>query len=381
MLRITYPIAVTFAVLTLAVAQAASAQRRIFPPVMMGYRILDLGTLATGNTGYSWAMGVDKDGRVAGSSTTDSGFVHAFRTAPNTPINRFLDDMGTFYGGENSYAWAINANGIAVGYADYANLRIHPITNHAFFPGSARSVLKDLGSLVDPGEYSYAYGIDDNNRVYGTAFNPGRFREEAVMWDAQGVLIDLQNTLPHALQATWWLADAFAGNVAGQIVGAGQHNGVSHAFLYQHGVNPVRDLGTLPGDLYSEAVAINASGQVVGCSYSFTPFDDGMPVLWTPGRFGIMSTIYLGGLPGYSSNCPTAINNLGQVVGNSHDYTTGVMTCFLWQKGVIVDVNTLLPPGSGWTLTQANGINDKGQIVGTGLINGNGAEHAYLLTP
>jgi hypothetical protein len=35
-----------------------------------------------------------------------------------------------------------------------------------------------------------------------------------------------------------------------------------------------------------------------------------------------------------------------------------------------IDLNTLLPANSGWVLNVARGINNKGQIVGTGTING-----------
>jgi hypothetical protein len=45
----------------------------------------------------------------------------------------------------------------------------------------------------------------------------------------------------------------------------------------------------------------------------------------------------------------------------------------------MLDLNDLLPPGSGWELTTALGINGAGQIVGGGLLDGR--EHAYLLTP
>jgi hypothetical protein len=44
-----------------------------------------------------------------------------------------------------------------------------------------------------------------------------------------------------------------------------------------------------------------------------------------------------------------------------------------------IDVNTLLPPNSGWTLLTATGINDRGQIAGTGLIGGQ--SRAYRLSP
>jgi len=43
----------------------------------------------------------------------------------------------------------------------------------------------------------------------------------------------------------------------------------------------------------------------------------------------------------------------------------------------MVDLNSLLPANSGWTLTQASAINNEGQIVGYGIHNG--ATHAFLL--
>lgn len=43
------------------------------------------------------------------------------------------------------------------------------------------------------------------------------------------------------------------------------------------------------------------------------------------------------------------------------------------------DLNTLIPADSGWVLSQAQGINKRGQIVGNGVINGQA--HAFLLTP
>jgi hypothetical protein len=46
----------------------------------------------------------------------------------------------------------------------------------------------------------------------------------------------------------------------------------------------------------------------------------------------------------------------------------------------MLDLNTLLPGGSGWTLVSGNAINDAGQITGYG-INPSGAHHAFLLSP
>ena len=47
--------------------------------------------------------------------------------------------------------------------------------------------------------------------------------------------------------------------------------------------------------------------------------------------------------------------------------------------GPMQDLNNLLPPGSGWVLSDADGINDLGQITGTGTIGGQ--THAFEMTP
>lgn len=61
---------------------------------------------------------------------------------------------------------------------------------------------------------------------------------------------------------------------------------------------------------------------------------------------------------------------------------------FLWENGgPIVDLNTLIPPGSSLQLTYAVGINDAGEIVGFGVPSGVPPEdyetqgHAYVLIP
>ena len=52
---------------------------------------------------------------------------------------------------------------------------------------------------------------------------------------------------------------------------------------------------------------------------------------------------------------------------------------FLWQDGVMTDLNDLpIVAGSGWILTAATAINDNGDIVGTGLLDGQ--VRGFLLT-
>jgi len=48
-------------------------------------------------------------------------------------------------------------------------------------------------------------------------------------------------------------------------------------------------------------------------------------------------------------------------------------------NGQVVDLNTMIPANSGWQLTIAIAINDRGQIIGEGTFNN--LPRSFLLTP
>lgn len=75
----------------------------------------------------------------------------------------------------------------------------------------------------------------------------------------------------------------------------------------------------------------------------------------------------------------TPFNDKGEVAGFSIDGTTGKVRAILWLNKTPIDLNTLIPKGSPWYLLQALSLNNAGQIVGFGTINGN--VHGYLATP
>src|SRR5207247_3774481 len=88
----------------------------------------------------------------------------------------------------------------------------------------------------------------------------------------------------------------------------------------------------------------------------------------------------LGVLPdGGDSSYATDINSAGQVVGLVEGYGDDGRVAFLWQNGTMIDLNTLIPADSGWTLLEAWAINDAGQIVGYGV--GPDGQQVFLLTP
>ena len=53
---------------------------------------------------------------------------------------------------------------------------------------------------------------------------------------------------------------------------------------------------------------------------------------------------------------------------------------FLWENGAIVDLNTLVPAGSGLQLEFASEINERGEIEGFGVLE-SGDPRAFVLIP
>ena len=101
-----------------------------------------------------------------------------------------------------------------------------------------------------------------------------------------------------------------------------------------------------------------------------------MPFYGITGYYEISALFCLEAVPLYD------VNNLSQVVGNSYSFGVRRGTvAFLWDQGVMYDLNTLLDAtGVGWHVDTARGINDLGQIVGTAYHPSHG-QRGVLLTP
>ena len=95
----------------------------------------------------------------------------------------------------------------------------------------------------------------------------------------------------------------------------------------------------------------------------------------------------LGTLPGDAVSWANNINSKSQAVGTSFD-ALGNSRAFIWQDGVMTDLNRLIPADSNFFLAEAFGINERGEIVGFGVLPNITCtidlfcnQRPYLLTP
>ena len=309
------------------------------------YSITDLGTFG-GTRSLAW--GINSSGQVTGSALDSSGNWRAFLYSDGA-----IKDLGTL-GGLTSGAYALNDNGQVVGYADTASGQEHTFVY-------SNGVMTDLGTLGGPN--SFAKGINNTGQIVGSSYTSptAPYLPQAFLYS---------NRVMSAI-GTEFATEADAINATGQVVGYLSFGFTYHAFLYSGG-NMI-DLGTLPGQSSSGALAINTLGEVAGWTNSY-------PFLYS---HGVMTN--LGMLPGddnfYFAEAD-GLNDIGQVVGKSAGSFGGPerLRAFLYDGGVMTDLNSLLVPGSGWKLEDADAINDNGQITGYG-INPSGEEHGFLLSP
>jgi len=353
-----------------------------------GYTVTNLGTL--GGTS-SLANSINDEGWVAGQANLQGNqTAHAVLWQRNAEI----EDLGTL-GGPNSgvYFPVKDDIGLIVGVADTSNPDPLQEDFCSFasdgysgnylclgfaWQGGTMTPLPTLG-----GNNSYATAANNWGQVVGLAENsthdlgcipPQVFDWEAVIWGPKPGEI---NELPPFSGDA--VAGALAVNDRGQVVGgSGICGPVSsavslHAVLWRDG--SVSDLGNLGGVMNNVASGINNRGEVIGLSdlagdATFHTF------LWTEDK-GMQD---LGTLPGDILSSPQGINYQGEVVGTSCD-ASGNCRAFLWQDGVMTDLNTLVCPGTSLYLTQGYDINDRGEIVGEAYDSNTGETPAFQAVP
>ncbi len=87
----------------------------------------------------------------------------------------------------------------------------------------------------------------------------------------------------------------------------------------------------------------------------------------------------LGTLSGDVASLSLGINQTGSIVGASLDSNFNPRA-FLWNNGVMTDLNTLVAAQSPLYLLTGCSINSRGEITGLGVTS-SGEIHTYLATP
>jgi probable HAF family extracellular repeat protein len=323
------------------------------------YRITEIETAGTAQ-----GRALNNQGKVTGTvlNRCNDCSVEAFLWAGNKAVSYFgplADD----------FQW-VRSDGFDINYlgqvTGQAILLLEPgsvlseVSRALFWDGATKTILGTLG-----GSYSSGAAINASGHIAGTSLIVGDAEYHAFLWDGT------------AMRDLGTLGGNFSGasgiNGSGHVTGTSNiANGEPRAFLWDR--STMHDLGTLGGSR-SFGAAVNNKGQVAGRA---TTTDDVQThaFLWDD---GVMQDI--GTLGGYSE--ATAINNSGQVVG--FFVSSNRLRGFLWENDTMKNVNKLNfandPLKPFVTLTWARDINNLGQM----LIEGFHSEHlnikSFLISP
>lgn len=188
-------------------------------------------------------------------------------------------------------------------------------------------VVKANGSFAEIGLYnnpSFANAINAGGQVTGTAYFPDSQVYEAYVWTSAQ-----HHQTPTRIMTSGTLSEGFDINTSGVIVGSMEVGSADHAFMWNG--TSVIDLGTL-GGVDSVARSVNDAGDIVGYS---------------------------------------------QIAG-------GAKRAFIYQAGVMYDLNDYVSLPTGWLLVDAYKVNQSGQVLVRAQRNGStaAADNAYwILTP
>ena len=293
----------------------------------------------------------------AGNSINDQSLIAGFANLPDNNSRHALAwlygfpfDLGTLGGPNSAVAWPVkNTNGLIAGIAQTTTPQPRGETwsCRSFFALPTRAVATCLGVVWEEGKIRALPTLGGDNG-FATGANNHR---QVVGW-AENKVLDSSCVLPQVLQF--------------------------RATLWGPNLDQVRELPPLPGDSTSAATGINDKGQVIGISGACGTAVGGVSarhaVLWEKGK-----PTHLGNLGGIAWNTPMAINERGDIVGFSNisaaDGTVFNAHGFLWTRGRGLEEIRPLP---GDSISQALGINEQRQIVGISCTAGFASCRAFL---
>jgi probable HAF family extracellular repeat protein len=345
---------------------------------------------------HSRGNSINNHGWIAGYSHLDASYRHATLWPDDTPTD--LGALGDKNRPKNSnVAWPVkNTRGLIVGISqtDSPDPWGENWSCSAFFPPATSTGYRCLGFAWEKGAmralptlggtHGYAAAANNLGQIVGWAENtvrdssctpPQIFQFRAVVWGPRGKHIQELPILPQDSSSA-----ATAINDKGQIVGisgdcdeAIGSATAAHAVLWDGGT--VTELPNFGGAEWNTPTAINERGEVAGFSDHAGDIVT-EAFLWTP-EGGLQALGFL-----YDDHVLSeafGMNKNRQVVGLS--CSASECRAFLWQDGVMHDLNLLIAPDDSMLLTHAMDINDDGVITGRAFRKANGERVTYAATP
>jgi probable HAF family extracellular repeat protein len=317
------------------------------------YSVRDLGSLG-GMSARAYA--INDDGWVVGEAETRDGQVRAFLWTPEAG----MQDLGSL-GGASSRAFAINERVEVAGEAQDESGQFQPFR---------WSVDRGMEALPMPSgsRDGFVYALNNFGVLVGGADGPTGPR--ALVWDVNGVatpaqLVQFSAAVAHAVNDLGIIAGRVEELVAGE--------SVSRAFILDLGGK----LSVHNDDAYdcagSAALALNSSGEAVG----YRANGGSVQASWFSANPSVAPRI-IDSLDNVYS-VAYDINDRGEVVGLFSSSPEDDDRAFVWRNGTMLDLNEWIDSAEPWHLVEARGINNRGEIVGYGLLHGR--ERAVLLTP
>ena len=273
-----------------------------------------------GGTSNSQATSINDSGQIVGTTyipvVNSSGISRATLWDGSS-----IFDLGSF-GGQASYAHAINSAGQIVGYASPPNGANYA----ALWSGGA---ITDLGS---PGGNGVGASINNSGQIVGNS-RIGNGASHATLWSGTSI-IDL-GTLGGSSSA------AGAINNAGLIVGGSYTTeGFYHATLWDG--TSIVDLGASLGATQSAALGINSAGTVVGhyMNYSTSSW---IAAAWIAGQLTDLNSLLDADTidAGWELQTAHDINNRGWIVGQAYNRRTDATRGFLLVPNAIPEPSSL----------------------------------------
>ena len=151
--------------------------------------------------------------------------------------------------------------------------------------------------------------------------------------------------------------EALGINASGEVVGTYLVGNAARGFIYNAGTYTTV---TYPGSTDVELTAVNTAGTIVGYDEDGAGNDAGF--MYQNGAFTAVS------FPGAASTTPTGINDSGQIVGQW--LSANGVGSFLYSNGTYTAVSSPAAGSASNDPTQADGIDNNGQISG-GYATGN----------